>query len=247
MINFYIDSCVGLRPEIKKVFSCQDISEQSSLYQKSIRSKFWGRTMRWIAGRNLTLALLGVPPAQRRQIERGFPGGVSAFIQSRLDNVFMKTRLIENYHWRIYLFGSYTRECCPEYLKPNNFKKLKDGLVDHVSIYTGSVANFLLQGGEPINKFVLLDHLDWLADRNNPELTVEWQAIVNRSARDARVIWRSGGLETDFVNRVQVQSNGKTTTMGELLHYDKDLAGELHELDRVQTYGSFFIADLRPV
>jgi S-adenosylmethionine-diacylglycerol 3-amino-3-carboxypropyl transferase len=31
-----------------------------------------------------------------------------------------------------------------------------------------------------------------------------------------------------------------------MLEYDRDLAAELHAKDRVHTYGSFYIADLRP-
>jgi len=200
--------------------------------------------MRWLAGRDLTLALLGVPPAQRRQIERGFPGGVSAFIQSRLDNVFTKIPLVDNYHWRIYLFGRYTPECCPEYLKPDSFERLKAGAVDRVAIHTDSVSRFLAGVETPIHKFVLLDHLDWLADKDNPELIQEWQAIVDCAAPNARVIWRSGGLETDFVNRVQVEVSGNQVEMGNLLVYQPELARALHERDRVQTYGSFYIADL---
>jgi S-adenosylmethionine-diacylglycerol 3-amino-3-carboxypropyl transferase len=244
MINFYIDSCVRLRSDVETIFACHDLDSQRSLYENRIREKFWGRGMRWVAGRDLTLAMLGVPAAQRRQIERGYPGGVSAYIQSRIDNVFTKIPLANNYHWRVYLFGSYASECCPEYLKPDNFELLKRGLVDRVSIHTATVSQFLAGSGVPISKFVLLDHLDWLADSNNPELVQEWQAIVDRSAPGARVIWRSGGLETDFVNRVQVRCSGRVTPMRDLLLYERELAEQLHQRDRVQTYGSFFIAQI---
>ena len=244
-INIYIDSYVRLRPEIEALFLFSTLAEQKTTYERSIRDKFWGRCMRWVAGRDLTLAMLGVPPAQRRQIERGFPGGVSAFIQSRLDNVFTKIPLVDNYHWRIYLFGRYTPECCPEYLKPDNFERLKAGAVDRVAIHTDSVSRFLARVKTPISKFVLLDHLDWLVDKDNPELIREWQAIVDCAAPNARVIWRSGGLETDFVNRVRVEVGGSQVEMGHLLDYHTDLARALHERDRVQTYGSFHIAEFR--
>lgn len=247
IINFYIDYCVGLRSEVESIFACRDLLEQKQIYEHSIRDKFWGRLIRWVANRDLTLAMLGVPPAQRRQIERGYSGGISAFIQSRIENVFTKIPLIDNYHWRIYLFGAYTEDCSPEYLKPQNFERLKSGLVDRVSIHTGSVAEFLSYPGRAINKFVLLDHLDWLSDEGNPELTNEWQAIVDRSAEDARVIWRSGGLNTDFVNRVKIRYKDRAIEMGDLLAYDCSLASKLHPRDRVQTYGSFYIADIKTI
>ena len=75
-------------------------------------------------------------------------------------------------------------------------------------------------------------------------LDEEWQAIVDRAAPRARVIWRSGGLRTDFVDRVVVRLGAARRHVGEILKYDRDLATQLHPLDRVHTYGSFSIASL---
>jgi S-adenosylmethionine-diacylglycerol 3-amino-3-carboxypropyl transferase len=245
MINAYIDHWTRLRPEVVEIFSCQDLASQEELYNRKIKDKFWGGFLRWLAGRDFTLALLGVPLMQRRQIEKSYPGGVSAFIQSRLSNVFTKIPLTDNYHWRIYLFGCYSTTCCPEYLKPDNFERLKKGLISRVDVHTCTVSEFLLQSGSPINKFVLLDHMDWLADDGNEELSREWQGIVNRSAPESRVIWRSGGMETDFVNKTQLHLGGKQLSVGDLLEYQTELANQLHPIDRVQTYASFHIADLK--
>ena len=88
--------------------------------------------------------------------------------------------------------------------------------------------------------------MDWLSDHFFPLLEAEWQAIVNRAAPDARLIWRSGGLRTDFIDQVQVQYDGQPRRIPELLTYDTELARELHEKDRVHTYGSFYIAQLSP-
>ena len=94
------------------------------------------------------------------------------------------------------------------------------------------------------SRFVLLDHMDWLSDRFFRLLEAEWQAIFDRAAPDARVLWRSGGLRTDFVDRARVRVGGRMRNVGELLHYHPDLAHELHAQDRVHTYGSFYIADV---
>lgn len=58
------------------------------------------------------------------------------------------------------------------------------------------------------------------------------------------MLWRSGGLKTEFVERVTVHRNGQKCPLNELLKYDVATAARLHELDRVHTYGSFYIADL---
>ncbi len=48
------------------------------------------------------------------------------------------------------------------------------------------------------------------------------------------------------VPEVRVNVGGRTATTHDILAYDRDLAPRLHPLDRVHTYGSFHIADIRP-
>jgi S-adenosylmethionine-diacylglycerol 3-amino-3-carboxypropyl transferase len=151
---------------------------------------------------------------------------------------------VNNYFWRVYITGRYTPSCCPNYLKPDGFQRLKDGLADRVEAITESVQGFLEKHTGTISRFVLLDHMDWLADRFFPWLEAEWQAIVDRAAEGARLIWRSGGLKTDFLDRVSVSARGQKWYLPELLTYHRQQARELHARDRVHTYGSFYIADL---
>ena len=58
------------------------------------------------------------------------------------------------------------------------------------------------------------------------------------------MIWRSGGLRTDFIDRIQVTVDGQFRNLSEMLTYHADMSDELHAKDRVHTYGSFYIADL---
>jgi S-adenosylmethionine-diacylglycerol 3-amino-3-carboxypropyl transferase len=129
-------------------------------------------------------------------------------------------------------------------LKEENFQRLKAGLADRISVHTNSVQGFLETHAGTISRFVLLDHMDWLSDKFFPLLELEWQAIVERAAPRARAIWRSGGLRTDYLDRVQVRCGDRMRPLPELLQYHRDLAVELHTKDRVHTYGSFYIADI---
>ncbi len=86
--------------------------------------------------------------------------------------------------------------------------------------------------------------MDWLSDKYFDLLEAEWDAILRRAAPDTRVIWRSGGLETDYIRRVRVQRNGQRRPLHEMLDYNQELADSLHKKCRVHTYGSFYIADL---
>ena len=161
-----------------------------------------------------------------------------------MGTVFSKLPLSDNYFWRVYINGEYTTECCPEYLKAENFEKLKGGLVDNVTTHTDTVQGFLEGHDGQISRYVLLDHMDWLSDKYFEHLEAEWQAILDRAAPETRIIWRSGGLRTDFLDRVNVMVNGMERPLQELLRYERELAEELHEKCRVHTYGSFYIAEL---
>lgn len=243
MIGSYVQKVARCRKEIIELLDTPNLEAQQTLYPK-LKEKIWSKTLQFAMNRDTTLSMLGVPKAQRRQIDEQYPGGIVKFVEDSIDAVFSKIPLQDNYFWRVYITGSYTPNCCPEYLKPHNFEKLRDSGLDRLTIQTDSVEGFLRKHNGQISRFVLLDHMDWLSDHYFPLLESEWQAIINRAAPNTRILWRSGGLRTEFIDNVTVRRNGKSVMLPELLTYQKDLANQLHQLDRVHTYGSFYIANL---
>lgn len=241
-INFYIDRIPGLRNNLVKLFAADTLQEQASIYFDHVKPRFWGKLVEWIVGRDLTLAMLGVPYSQRREIDTQYQGGVVKFIEDCVDTVFGKLSLKDNYFWRLYVFGEYTEECCPEYLKRNNFDLLRSLVVDKVSCHTSTLTDFFSSRKHDVTCISLLDHMDWLSATRLPDLQAEWQMILMAAKKGARIIWRSGGVKVGFVDPIVVNYDGQTTRVGDILVYDYDLANELHAKDRVHTYGSFYIA-----
>lgn len=244
LMNLYINKVLRLRPWVDAILRASSVEEQRQIYEQRIRDRLWTRPMHFAMNRDTTLSLVGVPKAQRRQVEQQYDGKIANFVRDCLEAVLTQIPLSDNYFWRVYMTGEYSPDCCPEYLKQESFNKLKGGLVDRVSAHTDSVQGFLQAHDVAISRFVLLDHMDWLSDQFFPLLEAEWQAIVNRATPDARIIWRSGGMRTEFVDRVRVQIGGQTRSVGEMLRYNLELADQLHRRCRVHTYGSFYIADL---
>ncbi len=247
LIKFYIDRVAKVSGGVEALLDAEDVAEQRRIYNEEVRAAFWKRPIKWMVGRDTTLSFLGVPREQRRQVERDYEGGIAGFIEDSIEAVFCQLPIADNYFWRVYLTGEYTPQCCPEYLKPHNFARLKAGLVDRLTTHTQSVQHFLESHDQPITRYVLLDHMDWLSTAGNDLLDQEWQAIVNRADanKKTRILWRSGGLRTEFVDHAKVRIGSSTQTVGSLLNYHRDLADELHARDRVHTYGSFHIADLQ--
>lgn len=235
-----------LRGYVHDILNAETMEEQRDIWFNKLREKVWGRLLRFVMNRDTTLSLLGVPRAQRKQIETQYEGGVVKYVQDCLDSVFGTLPLSDNYFWRVYATGSYTPTCCPEYLTPEGFDALKGGLVDRISVYSDTVEGFLRKHDDvKISRFVLLDHMDWLSYHLYDALVSEWDAILKRADEETRIIWRSGGLRTDFINTVPVEYEGKKQVLGDILRFDEAKAAELHKLDRVHTYGCFCIADLK--
>jgi len=242
--NYYIDKVAKVRDDVDALLEAKSLEEQKRLYDRSLRDAFWTGFMRKFVGSGTTLSMLGVPRQQRQQVELHFGRGISEFIEDCSETVFTKLPIHDNYFWRVYLKGEYTESCCPRYLTRDGFAKLKDGLADRVKTHTMTVEGFLRHHPEPVTHFVLLDHMDWLSTYRYEALVSEWQAIVDRAAPKSRVLFRSGGMKVGFVDPIEVTVQGQKRKVGDMMTYHPELADRLHALDRVHTYGSFYIADL---
>jgi len=227
-----------------RLFSAETLSQQRDIYWTSIRDRMWRPAMKRAIRTDFALSLLGVPKAQREHLERTCARNIADFMEASVEAVFTCLPASDNYFWRLYLFGRYSRECCPEYLKPANFARLKSGLLDRITIHTGDLAGFLRSHPGTLSRFVLLDHMDWLSHQEPRLLQEEWQAILDRARKGARLLWRSGGVAVDYVDPIRVRIGKTIHQVGELLTYNREQAARCHERDRVHTYGSFYIADL---
>ena len=247
LVNYYIDHVAKMRDAVNALLAADSVEQQKSLFEQyDLAKKLWRPFIKFAMRRDITLSLLGVPRAQRKQIDEGYPGGILQFVVDRVEAVFTKIPLKDNYAWRVYMTGEYSPEACPEYLKPHNFERLKSGVADQVSSHTNTMEGFLKSAPEPITRFVLLDHMDWLSkDPAKKLLTAEWQSIVDRATPHARVLWRSAGLDGTFINPIQVLVQGERKQLRDILRYNTSLASELHAQDRVHTYGSFCIAEIQ--
>lgn len=241
-VNLYIDRVVKLRDAMQALLNAGDVESQREIYESAIRPRFWNGLLRWTLARDSVLAMLGVPRDQRQQLELRYPGGIARFIEESVAAVFAQLPLQDNYFWRVYLAGEYTPDCCPGYLTPEGFAALQSGLVNRVAVHTSTFEEFLRRQETSISKFVLLDHMDWMARRRQHALASEWQAIVDRAAMHSTIIWRSAAPIVDFVDPIRIWWAGRASRLGDLLTYDRTLASRLHAADRVHTYGSFHIA-----
>ncbi len=240
----YLDLRPRLRAAVDELFAARDLEAQRRIYDLRIAPLLWGRALDWILSRQLTMSLLGVPLPQHEEVRRQHSGGVPGFVREAVDYVFRCLPVWTNYFWILYLRGAYSAECCPEYLKRENFQRLKAGLIDRVLPHTSSVTAFLQANEERIDKFVLLDHMDWMASVSPLALAEEWAAIIRRAAPAARLIFRSAHAEPGYLKMLQIDARGRSLLLSDVLRFHPQLAQELTRRDRVHTYAGFHIADV---
>lgn len=234
----------SLASSVAALFGAQSLDEQRAIYDRCIGPRIWSPGVNWTLSRQITMSMLGVPHAQRKQVQAQHERGVAGFVREALEYVFRELPVWTNYFYWVYVNGGYSRTCCPEYLKPEGFQALKAGLADRVIPHTCTVTQFLQRTEERVSKFVLLDHMDWMSTYYPEALAEEWTAILARATPDARVIFRSAHAAPGYLDLIEIGE--RRERLRERLIFHEALARELQRRDRVHTYAGFHVADLAP-
>lgn len=222
-----------VRDLTERLVDAESLDEQAALYHR-FQTALWNAFNSWLVNQPLTMAMLGVPRPQIRIIEEKFPGGITGYIRSKMEYVLTKLPMRDNYFWRVYATGRYTTGCCPNYLLAENFSSLRER-TGRVSTHSTTVARFLRQNPGQYTHFVLLDHQDWLASHDVEGLREEWDLILRNSRPGTRILMRSASPEIDFI----------PAPVHARLRFFPELTDTLHLQDRVGTYGSTLLAEVR--
>jgi S-adenosylmethionine-diacylglycerol 3-amino-3-carboxypropyl transferase len=232
LVSRYLMKNPQIRTEVLNLLDAHSLEEQQDIYNR-IEPLIWGRFMSWLLRHPFTMSLLGVPRPQIQLIVEQYPGGIVGYLCDKLRHVCTSVFFHDNYFWRVYLTGSYTKTCCPNYLKPQNFDHLRCH-VDRVYAHNATVSNFLKNNPGVYSHFILLDHQDWLAQHNPAALEEEWHLILQNSRPGSRILMRSAAMKIDFIPE-SVKSS---------LRFFPELTDALHKNDRVGTYGSLHFAEI---
>lgn len=243
-MNLYIKHIARLYQPLLRMLEAGSIREQWKIYDTELRAKFWKPYVKWGLANPGLLAISGVPRPQV-MLARRSQETISEHMQRCTEYCVTQQLLNENYFWRVYLTGEFTADCCPEYLKPAAFERLKAGLIERITTHTESVTGFLNQGSAKISRFALLDHFDWFYGTGERELAQEWESILSHCTPDVRILWRSMGKDVDFVNDCKIRYNDQDVQVGDVIAHEQELADELFSKERTRTYQSLRIATLK--
>ena len=231
-----------LAESIEELFETRCLDDQRRIFDTRVAPVIWTRSVNWTLSRQFTMSLLGVPHAQRKEVLEQHERGVAGFVRDSVEYVFRQLPVWTNYFWSVYVRGRYTESCCPEYLKRENFAALKGGLAERIRLHTCTVTELLKASEEPISKFVLLDHMDWMSSYYPEALAEEWSYILRRATPNARVIFRSAHAAPAYLESLEL--GAERERLSDRLIFHRDLAADLQRLDRVHTYAGFHVADV---
>lgn len=221
-----------LRDRVSELLEAQSLAEQQEVFEK-IEPRLWNSMVRWLLRHPVFMAHLGVPRPQMEIIAQQYPGGLANYVRDSVRHVATQIPIQDNYFWRVYVTGSYTPSCCPNYLKAENFYRLRD-LVDRLKTHSATLTDFLRRHPGEYSHYVLLDHQDWLAWHDPEALHDEWRLIMKNSRPGTKILLRSAGWQLDFLPPDVVPR----------LKFFPELTKQMHELDRVGTYGSLHLAEV---
>ena len=222
------------RHTLRDLASClleaESLAEQAELY-KQIEPEIWGWLSNWLVRQPMLMAMLGVPRPQIGIIQSQYLGGLTYYVRDKIKHVLTEVPIADNYFWRVYMMGSYDSDCCPNYLR-RQYRHMLAKRSDRITTHNTTISNFLREHPGNYTHFILLDHQDWLATHDPDALREEWELILKNAAHGAKILMRTAGLTVGFIPE----------DIRERLQFHPVLTTELHQMDRVGTYGSTHLA-----
>lgn len=107
-----------------------------------------------------------------------------------LERILNQQPFHNNYFYYSYLYGEWDIDCCPAYLKKENYDKVKNNL-HRINIFTDkleNVNNFKNMDSPKYDRVILLDHMDWMDDDS---IIKEINNIIPFTESNCKFCWRS--------------------------------------------------------
>lgn len=223
-----------------EIVKARTLEEQKELYAKFIEPFFESFFIKAIGRLPVTLFGLGIPPQQYEEMKKDLDenGTIIDVYRERARKLAVEYPIYENYFaWQAFArkYDTENRRAVPEYLKPENYEKLKKNaskIEPKVASVTGEI---LSNAPGSFDRFVFLDAQDWM---NREALTELWRAIREKSRTGARIIFRTAG------RRSPLEKNLPANLLADFV-YEKTISEDLFKQDRASIYGGFHLYVLK--
>ena len=229
---------LGCRPE--EVLKARNAEEQEKLYEKYIAPFFDSFVIKAIGKMPVTMFGLGIPPQQYDELKKDLDDDANLIdvYKERTRRLAVEYPIYENYFaWQAFArkYDTENRQAVPEYLKAENYEKLKRN-AGNIKTKIGSVTDEIKnQPQSAFNRFVFLDAQDWM---NSDAMTELWTAIAEKGESGSRIIFRTAGAASPIETNLP-------ESLRERFIYEEELSKELFKQDRASIYGGFHLYILK--
>lgn len=219
------------------LLEARTIEDQKRFFDETLAPLFEKRLIRWATGRKSALFGLGIPPQQYEALS-GAGADMASILRQRVEKLACGFPLSENYFaWQAFgrSYGNGDLAPLPPYLRRQNFETIR-ARAPRISITNTSLTEFLAaKAPGTVDRFILLDAQDWMAD---DQLNALWREITRTATPGARVIFRTAPPESLLPGRLADNILSRWA-----YHAEESLA--LHEKDRSSIYGGFHLYEFK--
>ncbi|WP_037415401.1 DUF3419 family protein, partial [Sinorhizobium sp. CCBAU 05631] len=213
----------------------RSMREQRQFFDDKLAPLFDRPIIRWITGRKSSLFGLGIPPQQFDELASlSQEKSLAQVLRHRLEKLTCHFPLRENYFaWQAFgrRYPLPHEGELPPHLQTSNYETIRNH-TDRVTVHHESFTDLL--GRKPassVDRYVLLDAQDWMADRQLNDL---WSEITRTAAPGAVVIFRTAAEASILPGRL-------SEALLDQWHYDAETSSKLGAEDRSAIYGGFHI------
>ena len=191
----------------RAILKAESIEEQRAIFDAKLAPIFDKAFVRWLTDQPASLFGLGIPPAQYDALCGSEK--MATVLRERLEKLACDFDLKDNYFaWQAFGrgYGDGPEAPLPPYLQADHYADVVDR-IDRMEILHANYADYLRgQGDATLDRYILLDAQDWMTDE---QLTDLWTEITRTARADARVLFRTAGIETILPGRVPDAVLGK--------------------------------------
>jgi S-adenosylmethionine-diacylglycerol 3-amino-3-carboxypropyl transferase len=217
-----------------RILAATNQAEQREVYQRELEPLLTSLPARLLARFGVLVFSLGIPPQQFRALRSECSSGVLDEYRERVERLACAFPLSDNYFaWQAFgrRYDQANRQGVPDYLKPENFGRLKAGAAK-ARVIQASLDEFLANRPErSLDRFVLLDSQDWMTPKAIAGL---WEKIARAAKPGARVIFRTAGKASPVEQALPPGLRARFI-------YEHEISRELAAQDRSCIYGGFHL------
>ncbi len=192
IIAFYIQKLLKRNKQLK--LEIENILNNKSTDFDFIEKTIWNHSIIKFLSLPYVHNLFGVPSSQ---MKLSSVTEISENIRVSLKNHFELYPNTSNYFWYLYFFGKYNEQFCPNYLKEENFNRIKS------NIHKMSLIDIPLLQALDLDEFNiinLLDHQDWHLINNQEYLTTLWNKI-NSMQNKRKLMFRTVSSDRNIFDK----------------------------------------------